>query len=327
MTALTFGVGLFPTDPLPTMIKLARLAESLGFTHAWVGDSHLIWREAYVNLAAAAVSTSRLMLGTGVTNVLTREPSVVASAFATLQEAYPGRLIAGVGLGDSAVETMGRKPARLADFERAIRQIRELMAGKDVRIDTGTIRLKHAGGDRVPIYFAASGPRMLELAGRLADGVIILVGVDPPRVRQAIQTIEAGARAAGRRLADIDLVLWAPCAVADSGARDVVKAHVARVLAHPLPFAISPEEAKVLDDIRRAYDYYQHMAPGASQAMVVPDWLVDKFAVAGTPAEIQAGVDRVRDTGIKQVAIIPYGAGGGDREATLRRFAAAVMNA
>jgi len=324
---LAFGVGLFPTDPLPVMVQLAKLSETLGFSHVWVGDSHLIWREAYVNLAAAAVSTFKVKLGTGVTNVLTRHPSVVASAFATLQEACPGRLILGVGLGDSAVETMGRKPARLADFERAVHQIRELMDGREVAIDTGKIHLKHGPGERVPIYFAASGPKMLELAGRLADGVIILVGVDSTGIRQALERIGAGARAAGRKLDEIDRVLWVPCAVAERGAREAVKAHVARVLAHPLPFALRDDEQKVLEDIRRAYNYYQHMEHRASQAAVVPDWLVDKFAIAGTPAEIRAGVERLADIGIKQVAIIPYGAGGGDREATLHGFAAAVMKA
>lgn len=327
MTRLAFGVGLFPTEPLPAMIQLTKLAETLGFSHVWVGDSHLIWREAYVNLAAAALSTFKVKLGTGVTNVLTRDPSVVASAFATLQEACPGRLILGVGLGDSAVETMGRKPARLADFEVALRRMRALMAGSDVEIETGTIRLKHGLCDGIPVYIAASGPRMLELAGRIADGVIILVGVDPASIRHALERIQVGARAAGRKLEDLDLVLWVPCAVAESGAREAVKAHVARVLAHPLPFALREEEQKVLDDIRRAYNYYQHMEHRASQAAVVPDWLVDKFAIAGTSAEVQAGVERLRDSGIDQVAIIPYGAGGGDREATLHGFATAVMNA
>lgn len=327
MTRLAFGVGLFPTDPLPKMIELARLSESLGFSHLWVGDSHLIWREAYVNLGAIAATTSRIVLGTGVTNVLTRDPSVVASAFATVDEAYPRRAAVGVGLGDSAVETMGLKPARLAQFELAVRRMRDLMDGKDVQIESGTIHIKHVSRHRIPIYFAASGPKMLELAGRLADGVIILVGVDPQRVRRAIDTIGAGARAAGRNLDDIDLVLWVPCAVADAGAREVVKAHVARVVKHPLPYRLEPDEEKVLEEIRRAYDYYQHMEHKASQALVVPDWLVDKFAVAGTPAEIRAGIDRLRDTGIKQAAIVPYGAGGGDREATLRRFAAAIMGA
>src|SRR5262249_4431692 len=245
---------------------------------------------------------------------------------ATLGEAFPGRLVLGVGLGDSAVETMGKKPARLAEFERAIRRVRELLDGREVSIETGKIHLKHGPRDRVAIYFAARRPKMLERAGRLADGVIVLVGVDPPRVRQALETIDAGARAAGRRLDDLDLVLWVPCAVADAGARDAVKAHVARVVVHPLPYTLAADEEKVLAEIRRAYDYYQHMEHRASQAMVVPDWLVDRFAVAGTPSEVRAGVDRLRETGITQIAIVPYGAGGADRETTLRRFAAAVMS-
>jgi 5,10-methylenetetrahydromethanopterin reductase len=325
MRTLAFGAGLFPTDPLPAMVELARLAEALGFTHAWIGDSHLIWREAYVNLGAIAAGTSRIVLGTGVTNVLTRDPSVVASAFATIAEAYPRRAVVGVGLGDSAVETMGRKPARLGEFERALARMRALLDGEEVVIESGRIRLKHGGRGRVPIYVAASGPRMLELSGRVADGVIILVGVDPERVRRAIDTVAAGARAAGRTLDEVDLVLWVPCAVADAGARDAVKAHVARVVKHPLPYRLDPDEAKVLDEIRRTYDYYRHMEHDASQALVVPDWLVDRFAVAGTPAEVRAGIERLRDTGITQIAVVPYGAGGGDRQATLRRFVAAVM--
>src|SRR3989449_8194323 len=172
------------------MVNLAKVSESLGFSHAWVGDSQLIWREAYVNLAAAAVSTSRLVLGTGVTNALTRDPSFVASAFSTLQEAFPRRLILGLGLGDSAVETMGKKPARLADFELAVRRMRDLMSGGNVAIDTGTIHMKHGARDRVPIYFAASGPKMLERAGLIAARVILLGGGDPPRVRQPLSAIK-----------------------------------------------------------------------------------------------------------------------------------------
>jgi 5,10-methylenetetrahydromethanopterin reductase len=327
MSPLVFGAGLFPTEALPAMVRLARAAEELGFGHAWVGDSHLIWREAYVTLAAAATATSRLVLGTGVTNVLTRDPAVVASAFATLHEAWPGRVVLGVGLGDSAVETMGRKPARLSAFETAIVQMRDLLAGREVALETGRIRLKHAPGPGLPIYVAASGPRMLELAGRVADGVIVLVGIDGGRVRQALDVVAAGARAASRDPASLDLVLWVPCAVADDGAaaRDAVKGHVARALNRPLPFALDEAEERVVAEIRRSYDYYGHMEPGSSQARAVPDWLVDRFAIAGAPAECQAAIMRLHATGVRQVAIIPYGVGAGGREATLRRFAAAVM--
>lgn len=322
---MRFGVGLFPTEPLPKMIHLAKLSERLGFSHIWVGDSHLIWREAYVNMAAVALSTSKVKLGTGVTNPLTRHPSVVASAYATLEELAPGRFIVGIGLGDSSVETMGLKPARLDYFEKTINQMRALLAGEEVELESGKIHLKHPCKRKIPIYIAASGPKMLELAGRLADGVIVLVGIDPGYLRQAKERIQAGVKVSGRDLKELQLVLWVPCAVSDkSPAREAVKAHVARVVAHPLPFALDEKEQKVLEEIRQAYNYYQHMEQKASQAQVIPDWLVDKFAIAGTVSECRDKVREIRKSGIDQIAIIPYGAKGEDREDTLRAFAKAV---
>lgn len=326
MSSLNFGVGLFPTEPLQKMVQLAKLSEELGFSHIWIGDSHLIWREAFVNMAAAACNTTKVKIGTGVTNPLTRHPSVVASGFATLEEFAPGRFIVGIGLGDSSVETMGMKPARLSYFDKVIADMRALLAGKEVELETGKIHMKHPCKNGIPIYIAASGPKMLELAGRIADGVIILVGIDDNCIRQAKERIEAGARAAHRDPRSIDLVLWVPCCVSDRvPAKDAVKAHVARVVAHPLPFMLDAKEQKILEEIRQAYNYYQHMEQKASQAQVIPDWLVDKFAIAGTRQECAAQVERLSETGIHQIAIIPYGAGGSDREETLREFAAAVF--
>ena len=167
---------------------------------------------------------------------------------------------------------------------------------------------------------------MLELAGRIADGVIILVGIDPAYLRQAKERIEAGARASGRELQDIDLVLWVPCAVSEkASAKAVVKAHVARVVAHPLPFVRDEKEKKVLDDIRRAYNYYQHLDPAARQGKVIPDWLVDKFAIAGTPEECRVRVEQIRESGINQVSIIPYAVADEDRADTIKGFASAVL--
>ena len=322
---MEFGVGLFPTEPLPKMIHLAKVTEELGFSHIWVGDSHLIWREAYVNMAAIALSTTKVKLGTGVTNPLTRHPSVVASAYATLEEYSPGRMIVGIGLGDSSVETMGMKPSTLANFENSLQQMRELFAGKEAELPTGKIHLLHPCKGKVPIYIAASGPKMLELSGRIADGIIVLVGVADEYIAHAKEKIAAGARAAGRKLEDINLVLWVPCAVSDSSpAKDAVKAHVARVVAHPLPYVLDPNEQKVLEEIRKTYDYYHHMDQQANHADVIPDWLVDKFAIAGTVDQCRAQIERIKKTGIQQVAIIPYSCPGEDREATLRGFARAM---
>jgi len=320
-----FGVGLFPTEPLPKMVQLAKVTEELGYSHIWVGDSHLIWREAYVNMAAMALNTTRVKLGTGVTNPLTRHPSVVASAYATLEEYAPGRTIVGIGLGDSSVETMGMKPAKLSYFEKTIAQMRQLLDGQEVQLETGKIHLLHPCKAKVPIYIAASGPKMLELSGRIADGIIVLVGVADEYIAHARERIAAGAKAAGRKVEDVNLVLWVPCAVSDTApAKDAVKAHVARVVAHPLPYVLDPTEQKVLEEIRKTYDYYHHMDQQANHAEVIPDWLVDKFAIAGSVAECRAQIERIKKTGIQQIAIIPYSPPGGSREETIRGFAKAM---
>jgi 5,10-methylenetetrahydromethanopterin reductase len=192
---MNYGVGLFPTEPLQKMIHLAKVTEESGYSHIWVGDSHLIWREAYINMAAMALHTSKVKLGTGVTNPLTRHPSVVASGYATLEEYAPGRMIVGIGLGDSSVETMGMKPAKLSYFEKTLGEMRELLAGKEVQLETGKIHLLHPCKSKVPIYIAASGPKMLELSGRIADGIIVLVGVADEYIAHAKDKIAAGASA------------------------------------------------------------------------------------------------------------------------------------
>ena len=325
MSDFDFGVGLFPTEPLQKMIHLAKVSEESGFSHIWVGDSHLIWREAYVNMTAMMLNTTKVKFGTGVTNPLTRHPSVLASAYATLEEYAPGRMIVGIGLGDSSVETMGLKPSTLANFEKSLEQMRELFAGKEAQLPSGKIHLLHPCKRKVPIYIAASGPKMLELSGRIADGIIILVGVADDYIAHAREKIAAGAQAAGRKLADISLVLWVPCAVSESApAKDAVKAHVARVVAHPLPYILDPNEQKVLEEIRKTYDYYHHMDQQANHAEVIPDWLVDKFAIAGTVDQCRAQIERIKKSGIQQIAIIPYAPPGGSREETIRGFAKAM---
>jgi 5,10-methylenetetrahydromethanopterin reductase len=276
-------------------------------------------------MTAMMLNTTQVKFGTGVTNPLTRHPSVVGSAYATLEEYAPGRMIVGIGLGDSSVETMGMKPAKLSYFEKTVQQMRDLLDGKEVQLETGKIHVLHPCKRKVPIYIAASGPKMLELSGRIADGIIILVGVADEYIAHAREKIAAGAKAAGRNLDDISLVLWVPCAVSETAsAKDAVKAHVARVVAHPLPYVLDPNEQKILEEIRKTYDYYHHMDQQANHAEVIPDWLVDKFAIAGTVAECRAQIERIKKTGIQQIAIIPYSPPGGSREETLRGFAKAM---
>lgn len=325
---LTRGLSLYPVRPPGEMRALAHLAESLGYRNLWFGDSQNIWREAYVTMAAAAVGTERIIFGTGVTNAVTRHTSVVASAWATLAELTSERVAAGFGLGDSSLRTMGLQPTSLAALEGFIDDLRRLWSRCDARDgETETpYRLAYLARPlSIPVYMAASGPRMLRCAGRIADGVILLAGTDVEAVSGAIATVAAGATEAGRSLDDIHLVLWVPTALSPdpNQARDLVRAHVARTVLRPIQVQLSDEQTESVARIRERYDYYAHMEPGAPHSELVTDDLVDRFALAGTPTQCRDHVRNLAATGIDQVAIVPFAAAGDDISSTISQFAEA----
>jgi 5,10-methylenetetrahydromethanopterin reductase len=325
---IAFALGLFPTESPRRMVALARLAEDLGFACVYLGDSQMIWREAYVLLGAAAMATSRITLAPGVTNPVTRDPTVVAAGIATLHELMGGRTLLGIGTGDSSVETLGKKPARLAGLEQAVQAIRGLVAGETVpHHESGAdVRLTYAqAGTHVPIYIAVSSPRIHRLAGRIADGAIVLVGVDPHFLAASRQALEAGAAEVGRdlRAAGFRVVCWTPCSILPDGAaaRDAVKAHVARVLKRDLPFDLGAEDMALVHKIREQYEYYEHMVAGTPHGEIVPDSLVEKFAIAGTPAEARAQIERLAATGlVDEIALIPHAHDPAARESIIRHL-------
>lgn len=323
---LSKGVGLFPTEPVDKMCEYVRLSEDLGYDHVWFGDSQNIWRESSTVMGAAAVGTQRIVLGTGVTNAVTRHPSLLASTWATLGEFTNGRVALGIGTGDSSLRTMGLKPLKLAELEESIRQLRALFRGEKV-VETTSGAEYHlnylSGPVDIPIYIAASAPRILEMSGRIADGVIVLVGTAPHFIEAALETIAAGAEQSGRTLADLHIVLWTPTAIDDdrTAARDLVRAHVSRVAIRPLPAAVDPALEAAIARIRDSYDYYSHMDTEASHAELVPDELVDLFALAGTRDECAQRLKEIESLGVDQVSIVPFVKPGRSREATIRTFA------
>jgi len=326
MTAVAFGVGLFATEPVEKMVELAQLAESVGFDSVWIGDSHLIWREPYVTMTACALGTSRVRLGTGVTNPLTRDVSVTASGFLALQELTRGRMALGIGLGDSAVRTMGARPVTLKTLESAIDQIRRLHRGETVQTPSGAQRLLAAGGTLVPIYVAGSGPRLLELGGRVADGVIVLVGVDPRFVEAGVAQVRGGVGAAGRSPEGVRTVLWVPYAMGgDRASLAAVKSHIARIIIRPLPVELDAAEREVAGRIKTEYDYYKHMDVQSDHGRLVPDSFVERWALAADGAACAETVRRVAGLGVDEVAIIPYAPPGMDRTEVIRAFARDVM--
>lgn len=322
MNNVTFGVGLFPTEPPSRMLELIKLAEDAGFSTAYIGDSQMIWREPYVLLGAAAVVTRHITLATGVTNPITRDLGVIAAAWASLHEMIGDRLRLGIGSGDSSVETLGKKPSTLANLERSVEILRNLIGGKTVTSPetNAEIRLTYAKeGTSIPVYPAVSSPKIHRLAGKIGDGAIVLVGVDPQFLKASRRELEAGATEAGRSLKERNfrVVCWTPCSILDDGraARSAVKAHVARILKRRLPFELDEPTMDVVNKIRQQYEYYEHMVVGTGHGEIVSDELVERFAIAGTPVEVRDQLQRLASSGlVDEIAIIPHTENPRDRD-------------
>lgn len=222
MNPSPFGIRIPPCAPLPEVVDCVRRAEAGGYGTAWLPDSQFLFRDAWMALGASAVATSRIRLAAGVTNLRTRHPSVTASALQTLEEAAPGRAALGLGTGDTSVKTLGWPPSHLSDVESGVQEIRSLSAGEALDLGRGPVHLQGATGHTPPVFLAATGPRALELAGRIADGVLMMVGVSPTLIGQALEHVQRGLESAGRTRQDIEVCVGALCHVADS-VTDVVR--------------------------------------------------------------------------------------------------------
>lgn len=200
------GVRLPPCAPVGEVAAAAVTAERLGFDEVWVPDSQLLWRDPFVTLAAVAQATTGIGLGTAVTNVVTRHPAVLASAVRTVGELAEGRFVLGVGVGNSSVEPVGLRPSTQAELRERLAVVRALLAGEDVDFGPVTSSLRDPG-TAPPVLMAASGPRNLRLAGEIADGAILLSGISPVTLASSRERVAEGALAAGRQLADLQLVV------------------------------------------------------------------------------------------------------------------------
>jgi 5,10-methylenetetrahydromethanopterin reductase len=325
-----FDFALYPTTAPAESVRLARLAEALGFGTVWVTDSPVIWRELWVTLAAVGTATTRVRLGPAVTSGVLRHPAVTAGAALTLAELTDGRVRLGLGNGDSAVFTTGGRPQTLSAFRSTVAVLRALLAREPAEPTPGApIRLAWRGPP-VPLYVAASGPRMLELAGEVADGVVMMVGVSEAMVQAALDRVRAGAARAGRRPEAIDLVLWTSCAVSDRSPADAVaavRATVARTVLRTLPLPIRGAHEATVARIRAGYDYAFHSDPRAPHGRLVPDDLVAEFAVAGPSAACAERLGRLAKLGLSGIALALPDAAFDDRGAMLARLAASVLPA
>jgi probable F420-dependent oxidoreductase len=295
------GLVLQNDPPAQRVIDVARQADSLGYSHVWTFDSHVLWQEPFVVYAQILAQTSNVKVGPFVTNPLTREPSVTASLFATLNDQFGNRTVCGIGRGDSALRVLGRKPASLATLSHAMGVIRDLAEGRAVDYDGTAVRIPWVRDGKLEIWMAGYGPKALKLCGEEADG-FILQCADPDIARWTIGTVRAAAAAAGRDPADVTICVAAPAYVGTdlTHMRDqsrwfggMVGNHVADLVnryggsGETIPRALT-DYIKA----REGYDYSHHGKADNPTTDFVPDEVVDRFCLLGP---VEAHRDRLAE--------------------------------
>lgn len=295
----------------------ARLAEEVGFDMVGVADSQSLFRELFVTLSVVGGATDGVILGPTVTNPLTRHPAVMASGLASIQEISGGRAFLGIATGDSAIYNLSERPRGLAGLKEYIQALRHLFAGENTEYGGKPIHTRWIGGldqPQVPIYIAAEGPKTLELAGEIADGVFCGMGFSIDVAHMTLEHLRIGAERAGRTLDDIDI--WALGRVNVGADRNVlineIRMELASTAHHAFRFTqegkmVPPQFADAIREVQQGYKPTHHEDLGESpnaQLMQDPDlltYMVDRFAVLGSPDECVQQIQRIREAGIHQI--------------------------
>ena len=310
---MEFGVVLQPDPPVQGVIELAQRAEANGFTHVWVFDSPVLWQEPFVVLSRILAETERVVVGPMVTNPGSRDWTVLASIFATLNDMYGPRTICGIGRGDSALRYVGRKPRTLAEMVDAMRVVKGLVAGESVDYRGKALRFPWLErGFNLPMWGAGYGPRALESIGRHADGFILQLA-DPRILEWTLAAVREAAVAAGRTADSVATCVTAPAYVGEDIAhqRDqlrwfggMVGNHVADLVRRYGEGSASvPTALTAYIKHREDYDYAHHGRAGNPSTDFVPDDIVERFCVLGGVEEHVAKLSRLRDLGADHFAI------------------------
>jgi probable F420-dependent oxidoreductase len=256
-----------------------------------------------------AQATTRLRLGTCVTNPGTREPSVTASTLAVLDELSGGRMDLGIGRGDSARRVLGKPPTTMATLEEAIGVIRDLVAGRTIQYEGADLTLPWTGKWKLPVWVAGYGPMALAMTGRIADGVILQLA-DPDLIRWFVGQVRESERAAGRPAGSVKVQAAAPAHIGDRElCRErtrwfpaLVSNHVVD-LVNKYPRENLPESLTGYVRDRTGYDYLHHAEVGSSNAGFVGDEVIDRFCVLGTVDDHVAKLHELADAGVDQFNI------------------------
>jgi len=314
---MDLGVVLQTNPPASRTVELARLAELNGFSHVWTFDSHLLWQEPFVIYSQILAATRKIMVGPMVTNPSTRDWTVTASLFATLNEMFGNRTICGIGRGDSAVRVLNGRPANLATLRESIHVIRELANSRSIERDGVELRFPWSHGSTLDVWVAAYGPLALKLTGEVGDGFILQLA-DPDIARWTIQVVRQAAERVGRDPDAIKFCVAAPMYIgADTRSsrahmRDQVRwfggmvgNHVADIIAKHGADAGASGIPRALTDYvagRQGYDYNDHGRAGNVHADFVPDEIIDRFCILGTAAQHIERLEELRSLGVTQFA-------------------------
>ncbi len=310
---LSFGVTVMPDPPYTRLIELMQLAERHGFEYGWTYDSHILWQESYALLPLVAAETERLKIGHCVTNPGIREPTIVASWYATMQDLSNGRIVMGIGRGDSSRRVVGLQPVKVAEFERSLRMIKDLMNGRPVQWNEKDLQLKWVREELpdVPVHVAGYGPKALAVAGRVGDGVIIQLA-DPVIIKWIMDTARKAAEEEGRDPDALECIVCAPSHISDdlAGARDQVRWFPAMVSNHVMDlierYGWDSEIPKALTDYVKArefYDYKDHSRVGARHGEFVTDEICDRFCVLGSAVQAAEKLKELESIGVDQFNI------------------------
>jgi 5,10-methylenetetrahydromethanopterin reductase len=308
------AVCLQGVDPPDVFERTVAEIDQLGYDALWLTDSSLHARNCWAYLTLAARASSRLTLGTAVTNPITRHPAVTAAAAGTLAEISGGRAILGIGAGDRPLLSLNRRPAKLADLELSIATIRRLWAGETVTeqgeafgFDGAHYRFPPTTD--IPIWISATGPKTLELAGRIADGVILLAGLHPDGIKFALEHIDRGVEAAGRS-ARPEITVFAYGAIDDEDEPAAFAA--ARTIAawfpqtSPVYCEIAGLPVEIIEQVQRSYSGGEFQE-AAKAAEALPDDFVHRMALAGGSAHARQHIRNLADLGIDYLTVFPLG--------------------
>lgn len=329
---MEFGAVLQTHPPASRTVHLAKLAEQHGFEYVWTFDSHLLWQEPYVIYSAILAETHKVIVGPMVTNPATRDWTVTASVFATLNEMYGNRTIIGIGRGDSAVRVTNGKPTTLGELRESIHVIRELANSRSVEYNGSQLQFPWSKGSKVDVWVAAYGPLALKLTGEVGDGFILQLA-DLDIAEWMIKTVRDAAEKAGRDPLAVKFCVAAPMYIGHDMDHmrnqtrwfgGMVGNHVADIVAKYGEGSAVPKALTDYIKSREGYDYNHHGLASNSHADFVPDDIVDRFCVLGTPEQHIQKLEALKELGVDQFAgYLQHD----NKEETLRVYGETVMPA